>query len=97
MRSTGTRIIGAVFGSLAVAHHADGDLRAAVERVHEVDVRRGEAVVLGDGDGEQFGLGARFERVNDGEGERVIDVVADIGVEDQGDGAGREQRRGCEE
>src|SRR5579883_224667 len=77
---------GAVFGCLAAADHTDRDSGAAIEGVDEIDEGRGEAVVLGDGHREEAGLAAGFEGVEDGESEGVIDVIADIGVENDGRG-----------
>src|SRR5579883_3236510 len=77
---------GAVFGRLAVADDTDRDSGAAIEGVNEIDEGRGVAVVLGDGHGEEAGFAAGFEGVEDRESEGVIDVIADIGVEEDGGG-----------
>lgn len=80
----------------ALFHDAHGDIRAAVEVVDQIDVDGGVGIVFGEGDADQLGFAPRFERMDDGEGERVVDVVSHVGVEDEGNGRCAEEGNGVQ-
>ena len=84
---------GAVLRRLAVANHADGDIGPSVESVEQRHELRGVAVVFADGDRQKMRFAPRFEGVQQGQANGIVHVVADVGVIDHANRAGRERRR----
>ena len=77
------RQISALLDHAALAHDADRNIPAAVERIDGIDKRGGQLVIDADRDGEQPASAARLEGVNHPERQHVIAIAADIGVEDE--------------
>ena len=67
-------------------NHANRNVRTAIKSVDEVYERRRETVILRDGDREQIYFFTALERMNDGQRQSVVDVIADIRVEDKAHG-----------
>src|ERR1019366_7563948 len=69
----------------AALHHPHRNLPAPVERVHQVHIHRRPRIVFRDRDPEQPALAAALQRVQHGQRQRIVHVVAHIGIENHRD------------
>ena len=73
----------AIFRSHSAAfHHPDGDLRALIKGVHQIDIRRRPRIVFGNRHRDNAAFAAAFERMQQRERQSIVDVVAHVGIED---------------
>ena len=64
-----------------------GNVAASVERIDRIDKRCGQLVIDADRDGQEPAKPSRLERVDHPQGQHVVAIAADVGVEDQRTGS----------